>query len=132
MRDLVRSAHSAAPEEICGFILYGGTSFLPVDNCHPQPEQHFTMNEGQMLNVLTSGETKVDGIYHSHPKGNKYPSVNDADLMRLYPQFRFWIVTYNNVYEWRLVNDEPAPVRRDGTTGLAGMAYPLLEAPAAV
>lgn len=126
-RDILRQAHNNAPDETCGFIIGDAMAYIPVKNCHPEPTEHFTMEESAMLEILTTAAQEVDGIYHSHPKGTKYPSTNDVGIMRAYPNFQFWIVTYNNVYEWRLVDDKPRPVRRDGTTGIDGMAYPLLE-----
>lgn len=133
---LIQEAHSASPDEMCGFIvkLDDGLAFLPVPNCHKEPHSNFSMDEEVMLEILQDNHHKVLGVYHSHPKGNKAPSDNDISLMRLYRPhgFRFWIVTYNNVYEWELIDDEPYSIRRDGTAGIAGMAYPLLTAATAV
>ena len=129
---LVSEAHAAAPHEMCGFVLDEGKSYIPVPNCHPEPERHFTMDEQIMLELLTHNAHVVTGIYHSHPRGRKEPSDNDLGIMRAYPHFQFWIVTYNNVYEWELIDDQVYGVRRDVTAVISGMAYPLLTTPAEV
>jgi proteasome lid subunit RPN8/RPN11 len=68
-RTLVREAHAAAPNEMCGFII-ARWNHIPIRNCHPDPERHFSMDEEAMLDVLTSDQ-KVLGVYHSHPRGTK-------------------------------------------------------------
>lgn len=130
-RTLVGEAHKASPNEMCGFIIEGW-SYIPIANCHPEPERHFNMEERAMLDVLTHNAHKVLGIYHSHPRGARAPSQNDVELMINYSvhNFRFWILTPNNVFEWRIHRDQPCPVRRDGTTpGPDGMAYAILATP---
>lgn len=129
-RDLVGEAHSGAPNEVCGFVI-NDWDWISIPNCHPEPSRHFEMEEREMLAVLADHRKKVIGIYHSHPRGTRGPSENDVVMMRNYTEhgFRFWIVTYNNVYEWRMHRDKPCPVRRDGTTpGSDGLAYPILTA----
>lgn len=128
--DLVAEAQAGAPNEVCGFVL-DDWDWVQIPNCHPEPQRHFQMEEQEMLAVLTHSLHKVRGIYHSHPRGNVRPSDNDAVMMQNYMEhgFRFWIVTYNNMYEWRIQRDKPSPVRRDGSTpGPDGMAYPVLTA----
>lgn len=129
---LVSEAHAAAPHEMCGFVLDEGKHYIPIPNVHPEPDRHFYMDESAMLDVLARDAAAVTGIYHSHPRGAKEPSQNDLGIMRAYPQFQFWIVTYNNVYEWELIDDQAFGIRRDGTAGISGMAYPLLTATAEV
>jgi proteasome lid subunit RPN8/RPN11 len=130
-RTLVREAQAAAPNEMCGFVI-AGWSYIPIPNSHPEPDRHFNMDEVSMLDVLTHNAHEVLGVYHSHPSGRTGPSPDDIGLMRNYSVhgFRFWIVTYNNVYEWRIHDDEARPVRRDGTNGSTDLAYPVLTTPA--
>ena len=130
-RTLVAEAQNNAPHEMCGFII-SGWSYIPVTNCHPEPNKHFAMAEQEMLDVLQDNDIRVLGIYHSHPSGRREPSENDITLMQNYAphNFRFWIVTYNNVYEWRLFRDIARPVRRDGTTASTDLAHPVLATPA--
>lgn len=132
-RDLVAEAQAGAPNEVCGFVI-NNWDWISIPNCHPEPDRHFNMDEQAMLDVLLRNAHNVLGIYHSHPSGRKAPSPDDVGLMRNYAVhgFRFWIVTYNNVYEWRIQDDEPRPVRRDGTTGSTDMAHPVLTTPAPV
>jgi len=127
-RTLVREAQGAAPDEMCGFIVEGW-NYVPVPNCHPEPQRHFSMAEDRILEMLTHNAHKVLGIYHSHPRGSREPSENDVVMMQNYTPhgFRFWIVTFNDVFEWRIHRDKPCPVRRDGTTpGPDGLAYAIL------
>jgi len=131
-RTLVREAHSAAPDEMCGFVI-SGWNYIPVPNCASDPQRHFEMDQTMLLEILTFSADKVLGIYHSHPRGNKAPSEYDCGMMRNYTVhgFRFWIVTYNNVYEWSMSDDEARPVRRDGTLG-DELAHPVLTGPTPV
>lgn len=129
---LVAEAQGAAPNECCGFVL-AGWDHVPIPNCHPDPQRHFQMDDDMLREIGRTIWGQVIGIYHSHPRGSKGPSEFDVGIMKLYAvhDFRFWIVTYNNVYEWRLEDDIACPVRRDGTTG-RDLAYPVLAAPAPV
>jgi proteasome lid subunit RPN8/RPN11 len=126
---LIAEAHNATPNECCGFVMAGWT-YIPIQNCHPDPQQHFEMERESMLALLQHNAHEVLGIYHSHPRGSKEPSGYDVTMMQNYAVhgFRFWIVTYNNVYEWSISDDVARPVRRDGTLG-SDLAYPVLTAP---
>lgn len=127
-RYLVQEAQAGAPNEVCGFILRGW-HYLPITNISGNPRRTFVMEPLEMMEVLRSVAEEVLGVYHSHPGGSPRPSDTDIEAWR-YPQFRYWIVTYRDAYEWRIADDRAQPVRRDGTTGPDDMAYPLL-APAA-
>lgn len=127
-RALVWEAQQESPNEMCGFVMSDWVH-VPIPNCHPDPQRHFSMDEEAMLPLLQDAGHLVRGIYHSHPRGGREPSENDVAMMQNYTVhgYRFWIVTFNDVYEWRLHRDKPCPVRRDGTTaGPEGLAYPIL------
>lgn len=123
-RALVREAQQGAPNEVCGFVLQDWM-YLPINNISATAQRNFSMDPDEMLNVLMHESENVIGVYHSHPGGTKEPSETDIAGWQ-YPMFRYWIVTYQDVYEWRIEDDCAKPVRRDGTTGLRGMAYPVL------
>lgn len=129
-RELVREAQAGAPNEICGFVMEGW-NFLPITNTAATPTKNFEMDPDELIHVLLHDADGVLGVYHSHPAGQKEPSSTDIAGWR-YPMFRYWIVTYQDVYEWRIEDERAKPLRRDGTIGLNGMAYPVLAATEAV
>lgn len=122
---LRKEALAGGLREVCGFVMRGW-NYIPIENVNPDPEREFTMHPDQMVHVMSRDFNNILGVYHSHPRGHYRPSDTDIYGMR-YPEFRYWIVTHKDVYEWRIENDISKPVRRDGSTGLFDdMAYPIL------
>ncbi len=127
------TAHAARemPNEACGFVLFDW-SVIHCKNIANFPNRAFRFEPEVVLDMLLSRHDEVVGIYHTHPSGRGYPSGEDESMLVLHPKLRHWIGTVMNVYEWRMTDDGVRPVRRDGTTGIEGMAYPVLEAAEAV
>ncbi len=125
-RALVSEAQAGMPNEVCGFILDEGKTYIPVENCSPEPSRGFQMQPDQMLSLLLEHEHDIIGVYHSHPSGARHPSVDDLPIMKHYEWLRFWIVTCQDVYEWKLVDDRARPCRLDGSPGAEGLVYPVL------
>jgi proteasome lid subunit RPN8/RPN11 len=132
-RRLVLAAHEGAPNEICGFILRDWT-YMPVDNVSPNPGGSYEMDDERQLFLMSTFRGMIIGVYHSHPGGSQSPSRHDVETMLIFPEFRHWIVTYNNVYEWKMESyrDGPQSVRRDGTIGRSGLAHAVLAPSAAL
>lgn len=130
-RDLVDLARAGMPNEVCGFLLTEWR-IEPVRNISASPHRSFAFDPDTLLDYLLTRNEDILGIWHTHPSGRNFPSDADCSVMTLYPHFRHWIGTVMDVYEWRMTDGGPRPVRRNGSTGTEGMAYPVLTAPAAV
>ncbi|UIP06597.1 M67 family metallopeptidase [Erythrobacter sp. SDW2] len=76
-------AADAHPRECCGILLGKDgriTAFLPADNVHPQPENHFEIDPQALIDAHRAarhGGPRVAGYYHSHPNGHAEPSPTD-------------------------------------------------------
>jgi proteasome lid subunit RPN8/RPN11 len=123
IRDLARVG---LPREVCGFVLQDW-EVIYIKNVARDPVNEFTMQPDDQLEWMFHRGHELLGIYHSHPSGKIGLSAPDKLMLRLHPNLRFWIATTSDVYEWVLKDDEPCPARLDGTPGLPGMAYPVLE-----
>jgi len=130
-RDLIDMAIAGMPSEVCGFVA-DDWDIIHMTNVSVDPKRGFAMDPDQMLDVLVSQSRNAFGIWHSHPSGRGYPSKEDHTIFLLYPAMRHFIVTAMNVWEWRMTDGGIRPVRRDGSTGTEGMAYPILAAPEAL
>jgi proteasome lid subunit RPN8/RPN11 len=125
--DIVDLARVGLPREVCGFVLKDW-EIVSIRNVALDPVNQFTMDPDEQLEWMFHRGSELLGIYHSHPSGRNGLSAADKLMLRLHPNLRFWIATTSEVYEWVLKDDEPCPARLDGTPGLPGMAYPVLEA----
>ena len=128
-RELTELAQAGMPVEVGGFILLDW-EIMTVKNTSKTPSRNFAMDDETLLDMMLYHKPELVGIFHSHPSLRNHPSEPDIVTMTLYPWLRHWIVTCTNVYEWRMAHDGPRPVRRDGSTGAEGMAYPVLTPPA--
>lgn len=57
------------PFEGCG--IFSATGFKPIENIHADPTQAFEMPPEVWL------ENQIEGVIHSHPDGNNFPSKMD-------------------------------------------------------
>jgi proteasome lid subunit RPN8/RPN11 len=93
--------------ERCGFIdAENDTWFIP--NVHKEPTHNFYMESESVKNVLeeiyTDIGSSVLGIFHTHPNGVPWPSPRDiCGWPDLRLNWRYFVVTNNEVYEWGLV-----------------------------
>ena len=80
---LQEEAKRAFPQEACGVLLGQGeqiTGFCPVANVHEQPETHFEIDPQGLIDAYRrerEGGAKVQGYFHSHPRGPASPSKTD-------------------------------------------------------
>jgi len=111
---LCEMARMNLDEEICGFIKYDW-SVEQIRNVADDKGRTFEMDEGQLVEFLSRNSPKaLAGVFHSHPRGNPHPS--DADETFAYPYYRYFIVTFDAIHEWKFTNGGPISVRRDGST----------------
>lgn len=129
--EIVDLAQAGMPHEVCGFVLMDW-ELMQVRNVSRNPERAFSLEHETLLDMLMYHRDTLRGIWHTHPSGRGHPSAEDKITMTLYPDLRHWIGTCANVYEWRLVDDDCRAVRRDGSAGIEGMAYPILAPPEAL
>lgn len=105
--ELIKLAREADGNEICGYIKVVGNGFgvHPITNVSEMPAKTFEMHEQELIDLHVAESDDLVGIYHSHPGGNPAPSKIDFEWAP--PEMRYWIVTYNEVYEWDMTGDEP-------------------------
>ncbi|MBK9315237.1 MAG: M67 family metallopeptidase [Acidobacteria bacterium] len=109
---ILEQAGSASPSECCGLL--SGTDNT-VDLCHPlrnnSPEPHlryFASPEDlfeAMREMREEGRSLV-AIYHSHPRGQAYPSQTDIELA-FYPDVAYLIQSLDpqpEIRAWRIVD----------------------------
>lgn len=98
---LLNQAVASPEREVCGFVLHStlGWEVHPVTNDSERDDQ-FNMKSDEMLAVYRSRHSEIVGVYHSHPRGRKEPS--DRDAVYANPNWRYWIVTMDDVHEWSI------------------------------
>jgi proteasome lid subunit RPN8/RPN11 len=104
--ELVAYCKEQQPMEACGFIQgkqsgsglnWVAESLIPVSNCSTDPLQHFEMNPTELTPILfnKSTDSKLLGIFHSHPLADAVPSKEDLNTM-WHPLPSYWIVSLQN------------------------------------
>lgn len=95
--------------EQCGFITED-FDIVPVQNSHLEPRTNFFMSDEEVMviahEIYEIRESKIIGIYHTHP--NQYPWPSPRDIVG-WPNpalaWRYFLVTRGDVTEWRLIGD---------------------------
>lgn len=72
IEDIKAHALAMFPHEAVGFVMPEG--YMPVDNVHSDPENHFEVNPVDTAMALEGG---VLALVHSHPDGQPIPSYHD-------------------------------------------------------
>jgi proteasome lid subunit RPN8/RPN11 len=103
---LVKRAKLGYPNEVCGFIMNsadpGAEQFVfEVPNVHPRPEHHWRMDPGYQA-LAMQDEDNIFGVFHTHPHGPDGPS--ETDLRYMIPGLRFFVATFNGVFEYEMGN----------------------------
>jgi proteasome lid subunit RPN8/RPN11 len=97
-------AKTGAPKEVCG-VVYKDGQVCPFANTAADPVKGFDME------MLVDPE-EVAAVYHSHPSGSPFPSVQDmAGIQQLAGSglnWKYLIVTARDVYEYTYDVDEMA------------------------
>lgn len=105
----MRGEGDKAPALECCGLLAGGddiiTRIFPARNAHAQPATGYEIAPGELFRVMKEiREEKLQllGIYHSHPRGENFPSPSDVQRA-FYPQTPYFILSP--------LPDAPRPVR---------------------
>lgn len=99
---LTAMAKGSATREVCGFILKGWVIYS-MRNVSERGDQ-FEMDNQELLDFFGKNYYDILGVYHSHCDGQRHPS--DRDVLHMQPQWRNWIVTFDDVLEWELKDGE--------------------------
>lgn len=97
------------PTEQCGFI-DSEQNIWVVPNIHENSMKNFLMNQAHVENVMKEiylkNKNSILGIFHTHPNSLPWPSPRDiVGWPDKAWNWRYFIVTKNEVLEWELVND---------------------------
>ncbi len=71
--DAEEYARKRYPEEACGLVIDG--AFKPCNNIAEDPEENFTIDPAQYVGAAR--RRAVQGLIHSHTKGQNFPSKQD-------------------------------------------------------
>lgn len=77
LQELIQHARAGAPYEVCGLVVSRGSKsrLIPAKNLADDPINTFRLDPEAWMQV--ADDETVIGIYHSHPKGDANPSLND-------------------------------------------------------
>jgi [CysO sulfur-carrier protein]-S-L-cysteine hydrolase len=85
MKQILAQARRDVPIETCGYLIgMDGyiTQCIPIRN-DDQAEDHFTFDAEEQLAAIECAEREgldIIALYHSHPKGDAWPSAEDVKL----------------------------------------------------
>lgn len=92
---IARSA-AEAPHEACG-VTIDGRAFA-LENTSRNPKTSFRVEGEELVRLIKDNPGDWDGVWHSHPEGQPYPSEDD---LRWHPTGKtLYIVTESAVYEF--------------------------------
>jgi proteasome lid subunit RPN8/RPN11 len=74
-RDVLRWAHEAGFYEACG-VTVGGVA-LALTNVSATPTKNFMVTADDLRHTLAAHDGPWDGVWHSHPDGEEFPSKDD-------------------------------------------------------
>lgn len=96
---MLEHAWEVAPQEACGVV--AGGQVIRIKNVSSDPESFFAMDEQELMAVYEN-YGGIEGVYHSHPKGNPRPSTTDLDHAPTHVPY--YIVTMGDVHEYNLAS----------------------------
>lgn len=106
LQTILKQIAIANHHEVCGFIdvHYG---FHVVDNIHDERTHNFLMDEDSFTSTMKriyGSDNAVLGMWHTHPNNVVWPTPRDlAGWPNPDLKWKYWIVTNNQVIEWRLL-----------------------------
>ncbi len=122
---IVDQAIQGIPNEVCGVIAgtedYQVKEIIPLPNAASQPERQFRIEDKALSDTLFHihrSRLTLLGFYHSHPKSDPVPSVQDVQQAN-YPDVAHLIVSLNhteprlNAWSIRLQQVEPVELYID-------------------
>jgi len=96
--EILSQAQQNSEQEICGFIAEKNgciSHVYPIENAATNPQEFFQMNGKEQITVMREMRERGESlfaIYHSHPRGNAYPSRTDIAQSE-YPDVNYLIVS---------------------------------------
>ncbi len=109
-------------QECCGLLAGRDgiiTHIFPATNAHSKPATAYEIAPQELFRVmkeLREEKLQLQGIYHSHPRGDNFPSATDVERA-FYPDTPYFILSS--------LPDAPQPVRafliRDGEVNELGI-----------
>ncbi len=109
---ILEQARSSSPSECCG-LLSGADNcvdlYHPLRNNSPEPHLRYFASPEDLFDAMR--EMREEGrsmlaIYHSHPRGQAYPSQTDIELA-FYPDVAYLIQSLDpqpEIRAWRIVD----------------------------
>lgn len=92
----IEAASKAAPHEACG-VTVGGVA-IELENISQNPVRSFMVDPETLRRAVNSLVGEWDGVWHSHPLGEAYPSTEDLNW---HPRgLALYIVVAEAVYEY--------------------------------
>ena len=106
---LIRAAATSNGNEVCGFITSRMSPYFLL-NVSETPDKNYVCDlkeTRRAIELISAGNDRVIGFFHSHPSGFTYPGIQD---MAGWPNpdlnWRYFIVTTTGVFEYRLIADD--------------------------
>jgi [CysO sulfur-carrier protein]-S-L-cysteine hydrolase len=107
--DAIREEAAKAPTQECCGLLAGSDAIIrtifPARNAHPNPAVAYEIAPQELFRLMKEIRAKqleLMGIYHSHPRGENFPSPTDIERA-FYPETPYFILSP--------LPDAPQPVR---------------------
>lgn len=121
VREIERHAREAAPEECCGLLGGKGRvveSLYRLRNVADRPETRYWADVKDVFaafRLMRQRGQRLLGIYHSHPRGEPYPSETDI-RQAYYPEAVYFIIALEPTVclrAYRIVEGEVEDVSYD-------------------
>lgn len=93
-------ARKSPDAEACGFVLSDGRVWL-IPNVSANPAHAFFMDPQIQIAFLKEHYRDVIGVFHTHPGGSIEPSEQDGKGWHPDMPWRYFIVTNDQITEWR-------------------------------
>ncbi|MGF9698348.1 MULTISPECIES: Mov34/MPN/PAD-1 family protein [Paenibacillus] len=89
-QEMLKHMYTSLPQEACGVVLgeaaAGGiriSRFQPIRNVAPNPLHHFSLDDAAWIRCVFH-EPQLIGIFHSHPRTEPVPSIEDLIALPAY------------------------------------------------
>lgn len=113
---LVRLAAQSPQAEVCGFVTSDGMVHI-IPNVSANPAHAFFMDPQLQIAFLKEHHESVIGVFHTHPGGKLDPSEQDIKGWHPAMPWRYFIVTANQIMEWKKNGDDVSKLASYNATG---------------
>lgn len=105
--ELIAACNGSPKAEVCGLITETQWAHF-IENVHETPQNNFLMDRNEFKEVVRGimgvNHEKIIGVFHSHPHAEPWPTPRDiAGWPNPELGWRYFIITHNDVIEWRLL-----------------------------